>query len=128
MEEKKIVKKNVTFSPTDEKHTMVHWSFAYREARKGTWHLFAIDRCRFKRRISQFEEKLKPHLTKRIQEASYNTIRREIEAPLDEKNPRSSSHELHEAEPSTVNDNACTAPSSANLSRGVSVKQPSNIF
>jgi len=29
---------------------------------------------------------------------------------------------------STVNDNACTAPSSANLSRGVSVKQPSNIF
>ena len=69
MEEKKIVKKNVTFSPTDEKHTMVHWSFAYREARKGTWHLFAIDRCRFKRRISQFEEKLKPHLTKRIQEA-----------------------------------------------------------
>lgn len=32
-------------------HMMFVWDFAYRDARKGHWHIYTIDRMRFKRRI-----------------------------------------------------------------------------
>ena len=43
-------------------HHMIHWNFAYREARKGTWKKDAADRCRFLRRIQELELTLGPYL------------------------------------------------------------------
>lgn len=38
-----------------EIHPMIQWSFAYQKARKGPWEQFALDRTRFKNRVSNVE-------------------------------------------------------------------------
>lgn len=38
-----------------EMHPMVQWSFAYQKARKGPWEQFAVDRMRFRNRVSDIE-------------------------------------------------------------------------
>lgn len=43
-----------------EIHTMVQWSFAYQQARKGPWEEYARDRDRFSRRLIEMENILKP--------------------------------------------------------------------
>lgn len=47
--------KKVSFDPVVKILHMHVWTFAYREARKGEWERNAADRCRFKRRIKEFE-------------------------------------------------------------------------
>ncbi|KAK7864471.1 hypothetical protein R5R35_011702 [Gryllus longicercus] len=39
-------------------HPMVHWLFAYREARRGPWEEIGRDRCRFQSRIERAEQDL----------------------------------------------------------------------
>lgn len=41
---------------------MITWSYAYQSARKGPWQKYALDRVRFRDRIRDVEEKLKPVL------------------------------------------------------------------
>lgn len=48
-------------------YQMRHWDFAYREARKGTWELAAVDRCRFWRRIKDLELILSPCLKRKLE-------------------------------------------------------------
>lgn len=58
-------KKKVCFKPDNELaevHPMVVWSFAYRQARKGTWEADALDRLRFKKRIEELDKILTPIL------------------------------------------------------------------
>ena len=47
-------------------YQMRHWDFAYREARKGSWELEAVDRCRFWRRIMELEFILGPCLRRKL--------------------------------------------------------------
>ena len=56
----------VTFDPLVKVHQLYTWSFAYREARKSTWPILAIDRLRFQKRIKNFEEKFVIILKKNI--------------------------------------------------------------
>jgi Phosphatase-1 catalytic subunit binding region len=53
---------NVTFSDSVKVHHMVAWSFAYKNARKMYWELFALDNMRFQRRIQQVSYILNPIL------------------------------------------------------------------
>ena len=64
-------KKKVCFKPENELavvHPMVVWSFAYRQARKGTWEADASDRLRFKKRIEELDEILTPVLLAKMEE------------------------------------------------------------
>lgn len=46
--------------------TIFTWSFAHRLARQGKWHIAAIDRMRFQRRIEQTQNILDPVLLRHI--------------------------------------------------------------
>lgn len=64
-------KKKVCFKPDNELavvHPMVVWSFAYRQARKGTWEADALDRLRFKKRIDELDEILTPVLLAKMEQ------------------------------------------------------------
>ena len=64
-------KKKVCFKPDNELavvHPMVIWSFAYRQARKGTWKADALDRLRFKKRIDELDEILTPVLLAKMEQ------------------------------------------------------------
>ena len=66
-------KKKVYFKPDHELavvHPMIVWSFAYRQARKGTWELDAIDRLRFQKRIEEVDKILTPVLLAKIEEVN----------------------------------------------------------
>lgn len=52
--------KRVNFELKPDIFYMRKWDYAYREARKGRWHLFAIDRFRFQRKINEIEKLLSP--------------------------------------------------------------------
>ena len=68
--EKKKSRKKVCFQTDEdlvEVHQMIHWDFAYRKARKGTWEQAAADRCRFMRRINEFELILSPCLRRKLE-------------------------------------------------------------
>ena len=54
--------KKVRFKENVDIHYMIHWDFAYREARKGTWKQEYADKCRFLQRINEMELKLGPYL------------------------------------------------------------------
>ena len=46
--------KIVTFNESDNQiHVMYAWSYAYRNARKGHWHLYSVDKERFQRKIKE---------------------------------------------------------------------------
>lgn len=67
---KKKSQKKVCFVKNEDLvvvHQMRHWDFAYREARKGTWELAAVDRCRFWRRIKDLESILSPCLKRKLE-------------------------------------------------------------
>ncbi len=67
--EKKKSQKKVCFQKDEdlvEVHQMIHWDFAYREARKGNWEVAAVDRCRFWRRIKELELILSPCLRRKL--------------------------------------------------------------
>ena len=66
-------KKKVRFKPDDELavvHPMIVWSFAYRQARKGTWEVDALDRLRFQKRIEEVDKILTPVLLAKIEEVN----------------------------------------------------------
>lgn len=48
-------------------HPMVVWNFAYRQARKGTWEVDALDRLRFQKRIKELDEILTPVLLAKME-------------------------------------------------------------
>lgn len=52
----------VKFDLVPTVHTMLHWDFAYRAARKGPWEEMARDRERFKGRIHSMSIVLNPIL------------------------------------------------------------------
>lgn len=58
-----VTPQKVKFNLKPTIHTMVHWNYAYRAARKGPWERMARDRERFKRRICCIEQVLDPILT-----------------------------------------------------------------
>jgi hypothetical protein len=58
--------KEVTFCETIIIHPMIHWSYAYKNARKGKWEEYARDRDRFKRRIQTTDLILSPILKKKL--------------------------------------------------------------
>ncbi|KAF5306573.1 hypothetical protein FQR65_LT07300 [Abscondita terminalis] len=65
--------KKVRFANPDqlcEVHPMVQWSYAYRNARKGPWEQYALDRMRFQNRINNS----KPVLEYVLQPAHRNEI------------------------------------------------------
>ena len=67
---KKKSRKKVCFVKDEDLvvvYQMRHWDFAYREARKGTWELAAVDRCRFWRRIKDLESLLSPCLKRKLE-------------------------------------------------------------
>jgi len=45
----------VKFNLIPKVNTMVCWDFAYRDARRGIWQQYAIERCHFKSRINKLE-------------------------------------------------------------------------
>ena len=47
-------------------HYLYVWDFAYRHARKGKWHLFAVDNERFERRIKMVGEILEKVLQQKL--------------------------------------------------------------
>ncbi|XP_055589141.1 uncharacterized protein LOC129741437 [Uranotaenia lowii] len=67
--------KKVRFNPNPEVHVMRQWDFAYRQARKGEWEMAARDRERFRKRIDETENILRPlfdsTLRRRIYEERY---------------------------------------------------------
>ena len=67
---KKKCRKKVCFQKDEdlvEVHQMIQWDFAYREARKGTWELEAVDRWRFMQRINDLELILSPCLRRKLE-------------------------------------------------------------
>ena len=65
------MKKKVSFGNTTV-HNMYVWTYAYNQARKGQWHLITIDNARFKNRIQNVENILKPVLVKKLQDIEQN--------------------------------------------------------
>ena len=66
-------KKKVRFKPDHELavvQPMIVWSFAYRQARKGTWEVDALDRIRFQKRIEEVDKILTPVLLAKIEEVN----------------------------------------------------------
>lgn len=66
-------KKKVRFKPDHELavvHPMIVWSFAYRQARKGTWEVDGLDRLRFQKRIKEVDKILTPILLAKIKEVN----------------------------------------------------------
>ncbi|XP_050301881.1 protein phosphatase 1 regulatory subunit 15A-like [Anthonomus grandis grandis] len=52
----------VKFAPPNklcEVHSIITWSYAYQEARKGPWEMHARDRDRFRLRIFRVEQSIK---------------------------------------------------------------------
>ena len=47
-------------------HKLMHWTYAYKAARKGPWEQYARDRERFKKRIERVEVVLRPVLLNKI--------------------------------------------------------------
>lgn len=54
--------KSVSFNLEPQIKFLHTWLFAHHEARKGTWHLEAVDRIRFQRRIEIAKVTLDPIL------------------------------------------------------------------
>lgn len=48
------MRRNVTFKEEVQVHLMIVWTFAYQDARKGTWEQHARDRERFKLKIFKY--------------------------------------------------------------------------
>lgn len=55
--------KKVTFRLQTQVHLMLHWDYAFRAARQGSWEQIARDHERFRRRILLSEEMLKSVLS-----------------------------------------------------------------
>ena len=62
----------VRFHETPNIKYMICWGFAYRNARKGHWQQFAIDRCRFKDRIKSLEPILNDILSHHFRDYIFN--------------------------------------------------------
>lgn len=54
--------KSVSINLQPQKKILHTWLYAHRQARKGTWHLDAVDRMRFQMRIERAKVKQEPLL------------------------------------------------------------------
>lgn len=62
-------KRRVCFKPDNELvevHCIIAWEFAYRNARKGNWEQYSVDRERFKRRIESIAAVIEPCLKQKL--------------------------------------------------------------
>lgn len=58
--------KSVSFALHPEIKILYTWHYANQQARRGTWHIEAIDRVRFHRRIDEMKSILEPVLHERL--------------------------------------------------------------
>lgn len=70
----KMPEKKVRFDSNVVTHYMIYWNYAYRLARIGPWQIFAIDRCRFKRRIEESEKLIAPVFSEQHRESILKRI------------------------------------------------------
>lgn len=63
-------KKSVSFELNPQTKILHTWLYAHQQARKGTWHIDAVDRIRFQRRIEQTKNILDPILLIHIRNVS----------------------------------------------------------
>ena len=54
------MKKSVSFQLAPEIKYPYTWSLAYQKVRKGSWHINAVDRIRFQRRVQQTKDIVEP--------------------------------------------------------------------
>lgn len=59
-------KRSVSFNMHPEIKILYTWLYAYKQARKGTGHIEAVDRIRFQRRIQQTKNILETILLQHI--------------------------------------------------------------
>lgn len=65
-------KVTVSFHINPEIKILYAWPYAHRQARKGDWHIAAIDRIRFQRRIEKTQNILNPVLFRHINKIKDN--------------------------------------------------------
>lgn len=67
-------KKAISFQIKPEIRMLYTWRYAHQQARKGTWHIDAIDRMRFQKRIEIIKSILDPFLQQHMRKIknSYN--------------------------------------------------------
>lgn len=58
--------KQVRFNNDVKVRYMCHWSYAYRNARRGTWIQEACDRARFQMKILRYAEIINPVLEHKL--------------------------------------------------------------
>jgi len=56
-------------------HPIIAWSFAYQQSRKGPWEEYARDRCRFRTRIRETEEKIGHVLRNEHRQSAYQRLK-----------------------------------------------------
>ena len=66
--------KKVSFSNKDKIYNMYVWKYAYKNARIGSWEIFARDRYRFQRRIKDCESILSKILDDNHRKKMYEII------------------------------------------------------
>lgn len=66
MATKRSAKKTVSFHTEIEIKILNTWVYAHQQARKGTWHIDAVDRMRFQRRVEITKNILDPILNRHI--------------------------------------------------------------
>lgn len=65
-------KKKVRFQMKPIIYNIISWGFAYRQARRGCWEMYALDRLRFRERINRLSNVLNIVLDKKFRERIYN--------------------------------------------------------
>lgn len=65
------MQKKVRFNLTPEVHLLIHWSYAYKSARKKYWEFYALDRFRFRNRIKNMDRIISPILNNQHRQNIY---------------------------------------------------------
>lgn len=66
-------KKTISFQMNPEIKILYAWPFAHRQARRGAWHIEAIDRMRFQRKIEKTQNILDSVLFQHINNIKVNS-------------------------------------------------------
>lgn len=64
--------KSISFNLYPEIKILHTWIYAHQQARRGTWHIEAVDRMRFRRRVQLVKEKLDPVLLRHLSKIKDN--------------------------------------------------------
>lgn len=71
MPSERKAKKTVSFHTKPEIKILNTWVYAHQQARRGTWHIDAVDRMRFLRRIEITKNILDPILNRHKQNTEF---------------------------------------------------------